>query len=59
MPTVRNILLYGAKLDDTLPVETISDRYTKYVIMLRLCVPTNSRTRVITSVVHLMKRSFE
>jgi len=59
MPTVRNILLYGAKLADTLRVETVSDCYAKYVIVLRLCVPTNRSTRVNTSVVRLMKGSFE
>lgn len=59
MPTVRNILFYGCKLADTLPVETVSDLYAKYVIVLRLCVPTNRRTRVITSVVRLMKGRFE
>jgi hypothetical protein len=59
MVAVRNILLYGAKLADTLPVESVSDRCAKYVIMPRLCVPTNRRTRVITSVVRLTKGSFE
>jgi hypothetical protein len=39
MLTVRNILLYGAKLADTLRVETVSDRYAKYVTVLRLSFP--------------------
>jgi hypothetical protein len=59
MPTVRNILLYGAQIADTLPVEAVSNRYAKYVIVLRLCVPSNRHTRVIIPVVRLMNGSFE
>jgi hypothetical protein len=59
MPTVRNILLYGAKQADTLSVENVSDSCAKCIIVLGFCRPTDRRTYVITSVACLIKGSFE